>query len=784
MEIFYRISLFLCSLLIIVSCSEKQSVDEDQLEGTGQERAVAYYNLARESFPADLAKTEKNLEKSLYLSSEHQVDSILGDASYLMAKVKMYQEKWDEAVDNYSNAEAIYVAEEDWTSASKCNTSKNVCYSQLDSVNRALSSSKKALEYAEKGEYTRGQAIALMQIANSYITKGEYDEATGYLQRSIDIAEENKILAVLPVCYNNMGLVFHTHGQYEEALSYYRRAYNIQLEMQNWTGVADALNNIGRYFGEHEDSTINNVDSAKLYFESALEYYLKANDRTNLVRAYANLGTWYGFGENNDFEKGQEYFDKAYELLEGTNDSYQMCVLYQSIGLNYLKQGRFRDGLDVFKKALIIADSTGQKDQKMMAYMRISDTYDSLRNYDFSLKYYRLYNDLHEEVKKEQNDKVLLDLKTRYKTEENKRLLVEANEDKENQFRIIILFGVGLLVIILFSVLMVIQFLEKRKANKLLQQKNEEIILRNEEITHQKEEIEAQRDEIENQKDLIEDQQRGIMDSIHYASRIQQAILPQDEFIETEIGNHFVLFKPRDIVSGDFYWMNVVNNKKVIVAADCTGHGVPGAFMSMLGTAFLNDIGASKKDITAAQMLNLLRDDVIVSLKQTGRAGEAKDGMDLALYMLDDANYTVQFAGANNPLLIVRPKGAVGSTFEHKKIVVQDFIQEETGREFELINVKADKMPIGIYTQLKPFENLEVTVMPGDTLYTFSDGYIDQFGGPRGKKFMIKRMKQLLVDIYDEGLDKQQEILEKSLTDWQGLEEQVDDILVIGYKIM
>ena len=266
----------------------------------------------------------------------------------------------------------------------------------------------------------------------------------------------------------------------------------------------------------------------------------------------------------------------------------------------------------------------------------------------------------------------------------------------------------------------------------------------------------------------IEKQKKEITDSIIYAKRIQSAALPPEELIQQHLPEHFVLFKPRDIVSGDFYWMKQINKYTVITAADCTGHGVPGAFMSMLGMALLNEIVRDKSVTYANQVLNKLRAEIKLALRQTGKEGEAKDGMDIALCVIDKESMKLQYAGAYNPLYLFR----------------------KTSDKLELIETKADKMPIGIHMKEKPFTNHEIDIQENDIIYIFSDGFIDQFGGNNdetikkgGVKFKSKRFKKLLEDINDKEMSEQKEILNNTIEQWKGSNDQVDDILVIGIKV-
>jgi len=264
--------------------------------------------------------------------------------------------------------------------------------------------------------------------------------------------------------------------------------------------------------------------------------------------------------------------------------------------------------------------------------------------------------------------------------------------------------------------------------------------------------------EVIKQKDIIEQKNQSITDSIQYASRIQAAVLPPVNFLDEFGINNFILFKPKDIVSGDFYWGVKKNDKVIIAAADCTGHGVPGAFMSMLGHAFLEEIVNTRETENAAVILNILRDEIINTLKQKGSEGETRDGMDISLVVMDLNAGKLDYAGANNPLYLVRDGG--------------------------MLKYEADRMPIGIHViSLTPFTNRNIEIKRGDLIYLSSDGYADQFGGPRGKKLMYKPFQDLLLKNSSRAMEQQKQLLEQHFEDWKGNREQVDDVLVIGVKI-
>lgn len=288
----------------------------------------------------------------------------------------------------------------------------------------------------------------------------------------------------------------------------------------------------------------------------------------------------------------------------------------------------------------------------------------------------------------------------------------------------------------------------KKEANIVLEEKNRT-------ISAQKDEIEKQRDEVAAQRDQIAYQKKHITDSIMYAKRIQTALMPSLELFSDKL-DHFVLYKPLAIVSGDFYWVSSKENVQVIISADCTGHGVPGAFMSMLGVSMLNEIVNEKHIIMPDQIIDNLRQGVIKSLKQVVDEDTVKDGMDIAICTIDFSQNTLWYAGANNPLYLVRGG--------------------------ELTHYRADKMPAAIHYRMQPFTLHKIDIQKGDAFYIFSDGYADQFGGPNQKKFMTAKLKETLVELSPRPMLEQGERLNQLFEEWRGDNPQVDDVTFIGIR--
>jgi serine phosphatase RsbU (regulator of sigma subunit) len=419
-----------------------------------------------------------------------------------------------------------------------------------------------------------------------------------------------------------------------------------------------------------------------------------------------------------------------------------------------------------------------------------------MKNYSKALEYFEISRQLNDSIFNIEKHKQLSEMDAKYQGDKKQKEIELLNKDKKLQayevrsqkLQKYALTG-GLLLMVILSIVVLQSYRNKKKANRLLEEqkkkieeKNEELNQRNEEICAQRDEIEAQRDEITSQRDLVTEQKDHIekihdelTSSIRYAQRIQRAVLPDADQMNELLGNSFILFKPRDIVSGDFYWAAKIKQWLIFCVADCTGHGVPGAFMSMLGISLLNEITRREEVNNAGQALNVLRENLIAVLQQKGISGgqnisaslNVKDGMDIALCAYNTETRQLQFAGANNPLYIIR------TVDKHSRVYQQ----------YELTEIKGDKMPVGTYAVMKPFTNHVIDISAGDTIYIFSDGFADQFSGQTGRKFKYTQFKDLLDVIQEKSMSEQKIVLENMIEEWKGNCRQTDDILVIGVKL-
>ncbi len=783
----------LIAILLSVTYSFGQGVDSTKIAIVDNDIATA------QSFYAT-----GNLDSIFHYYSEAQKAANLyhlkdksADVYYELAKLYLMMNVTDSVMFYFKKSADVAREAEYWKGLNKAmGQLASTCWSLGNNID-GIQYAKEAIEAGKKAQYVRGTGIGYLQAGNIYQNLGRTEEALHHYLEASKCFAECDFQSGVASCWTNMAGIYYTLENFDLALEYNRKSMELQNTLGNKGEVANVMQNMAAiYTGFNRKNAVTkyqHMDSAFYYYESAEKIYGELKDSLNIVRSRCNLGITYMMIDN--FPQALKYFDSSYKIALDKNYVSDIIAIENGYALLYQKKGDFERSKEYFLKQYPRIIEGNFKEKEFMWYRDMSRTLDSLKDYKGALRYYQQYVDLHDTLRRYDVERQMNQLSARYGSELKDQEIAAAKERQELmkreqdalQKRFFIMVGASVIIAI-FLIFVVYLFIKSRKLNKKIQQQNKELETKNEEINNQKQEIERQKDEVTAQKEQIEVQQQNILDSIHYASRIQSAILPKPELVEDLFHEHrFILFKPRDIVSGDYFWIGRKNDWKIAVAADCTGHGVPGAFMSMLGTAFLNEIinDPTIEDIHAGEILDKLRENIIKALKQTGAAGEQKDGMDLAMWMYNEKTNQIRFAGANNPLVLVRKDFVEGEVEESERIKLQEFVSETNGETYHIIQVAGSKQPIAIYPEMVPFEEVCLDVKPGDTMYTFSDGFQDQFGGPKGKKFMIKRLKQVFVNIYESPMNEQRDMLDHELVDWieSGNTEQIDDILVIGYRV-
>ncbi|HXB40708.1 MAG TPA: tetratricopeptide repeat protein, partial [Bacteroidia bacterium] len=536
----------------------------------------------------------------------------------------------------------------------------------------------------------------------------------------------------------NIALVYESLKKYTIALDYINKAMQIDKEIGDKKGYSNAIGNLSNLYDEMGDP------------EKALEYgleFLKLEEemknKSNLAGMLSNIGSLYD--ELGEKDKALEYYKKSLVMAEELGNDEIILANEINIGTWHMDKKQFAIATVYFNKALGLAGQMGSKPHESECYRMLAVVYRGQNDFVKAYDYLDRYNELKDTLLNEENSKQINQMSAMYEKDkqelkivalEKEKVLSEQVIEKQNNFRKVLVTVVVL--IILLAVVLLFAFVNKRKANQLL---------------------EAQNSEIQQQKEVIEESNKNMTDSITYAKRIQEAILPAKELKYRLFPDAFVFYHPRDIVSGDFYWFAEKEGRRIIAAVDCTGHGVPGAFMSMIGIDQLNHIVLQNGITQPAEILNHLQKSIRGALKQdTNDENITKDGMDIALCTF--TKNKVEYAGANRSLVLIR---------KNKEVEVID------ANHFSIGGLQ--------HGEEKTFTNHSVDISSGDCFYIFTDGFSDQFGGPKGKKFRVKNLKELLATISDKKMSEQEEILSKTLSDWKGKLEQVDDILIIGVRV-
>jgi serine phosphatase RsbU (regulator of sigma subunit)/tetratricopeptide (TPR) repeat protein len=665
-----------------------------------------------------------------------------------------------------------------------CYLYMGLIYWQKTNYHKALELFYKSLLISKKYNDKRGISACYTNIGIIYWEQSIYDLSIEFFLKSLKISEELGDKLGISNCLANIGIIQTEQGNYDKALDYLLKSLKILEELNNEQGISRCYSNIGIVY-------INKADYNKAleYFNSSLKISEKLQDKKGLSQSYNNLGTI--CEKQGKYDLAMEYYMKSLNLYNEIGDTNGVVINYASIAsLNLYrfdyeknfeinKSKYLNNAIDYANKAIIIAHKNNIQQWENNAAQTLMNAHKKKGDFRKAMEYSEIYIATKNEMFNKEKSNALANAETKYNAEKKQKEIESLNKDKAIQKyeierqttqKYIFILGFSLMLILAFVVFR--SYRQKRKDNFLLSEqkqviedKNDELNQQNEEIKTQRDEIEAQRDMVTSQKTHIEEILQGVHQSIDYAKRIQTSILPETSLLDKFFNEYFILYKPKDIVSGDFYWWAEVEEQVIVAVADCTGHGVPGAFMTMLGTSFLREIVQKEYITNSAVILRKLRKEIIKTLKQKGIEGEQKDGMDMALVSINKETKLVHFSGAQNSLYIVRNPS--------------DNKQEE---KF-LVEIKADKMPIAIYDQMDQFTNHEIQLNKGDMMYMFSDGYADQFGGPNNKKFLSKNFRQLIYKVRLDSMEEQRVQINKALESWKGTNEQIDDITILGLKI-
>lgn len=700
-----------------------------------------------------LATAQDKIDSLALVINTSENDSVAFDAIIKQATLYYHADSTELVLSKLKEAEKYLTTSDEKEQIYRYQKISNF-YKALEKYEIVISYYKKIANLIRK-QGDDHQYIAYMNTAAYLHTFAcNYDKSAEILLDNLRYAEAKELTDEIPQIYMYLGFAMRNSDR-AMAEKYFR----LCIEMETDTSTAHyftSLHEMGNLYNQS-----GQVEKAIPYYTRAMRIRELLNDVT-IVYSYHDIALAYK--KIGKYEDALKYLKKCVEIEERKGDRFELSISYTSIADLLIKMKQYDKADQYLQKAMVLAEQLDLNSIYEVIYSKLYELHKSRNNYKEALENLEITMAYSNEINREETNKAVAELDKKYQTEKKEAEIKILQKQKEADKAIIqkqriagIAIVVVLLLIVLLSIVLFRSREKQKKANKLLAEKNAEINLQNEEIQTQAEYLADANKAISKQKEELEVSHKKIKDSITYASRIQRALLPSKKNLDEVFPAHFIFYKPRDVVSGDFYYCKKMNQYHILAAADCTGHGVPGAFVSMLGIAFLNEIVRKKTINTPAKILDDLREHVKTSLKQTGNdSSETKDGMDIALLVINTKNHVLEFAGANNPLFIIRNN--------------------------ELIEMKGTKNPIGIYIKERPFENQQIQLQDNDRIYLFSDGYIDQFGGENGKKLMKKNFKDLLLTIHKETPDKQKEQLDKTMQTWIRNYEQNDDMMIIGVE--
>lgn len=608
---------------------------------------------------------------------------------------------------------------------------------RLNDFAKAFTVAKKALEVSLQVNDSAQTGNAYNCMGNAQHLMGNYEDALKNYLLAYTVFENIHSIKGLGSTCINLGVLNADKANHAEALKYYHKAADYSAKSGNRANTASVYNNIGIVF-----SDMGNIDSSLVYAFKALEIRkeLRNEDvQQTLGTSYSNIAILYI--KKKDYTSAEKYYMLSYSEDLASNDLNSLAKTLSNLGDFYFQKGDYKKSLNYLKAAEDTAKSIGLTPLLLDVYWNYFAVYKKIEKYKEGAEYLEKYALLKDSLDGVKNHEVLQEMQTRYETEKKEQQIDLLNKDnllKEAQLndeKLVRYFMFGFIaVIIMSSVFIYNAYRNKKRANELLKEKNTEI---------------------QRQRNLLGEKNKEILDSINYAKNLQDAILPQLSIVRKYLPNTFVFYKPKDIVAGDFYWFFSSGKNIFLAVADCTGHGVPGAMVSMVCANALNKAVKEQGLQDPGAILDEVKNLVVEAYSKS----EMKDGMDISLARInkDDNGINVSWAGANNPLWYIK-SGAFAE-------------------------IKADKQPIGKFDYSKAFTTHKISLAPGDSLFFITDGYADQFGGPKGKKYKYAPLKEFLHRNSSLPFEEQEQLLDKEFKNWSAGHQQVDDVTVIGVRL-
>lgn len=618
---------------------------------------------------------------------------------------------------------------------------------QIGKPTEALSYYHKALKIQEEIHDKQGASYSLNNIGYVYNNLSDIPKSLEYYHKGLKLQEEIKDTNGIAISFVNIGFIYRDQGDLNKALEYYTKALKLKETIKDKEGIAIALINIAS-----AKQLQGNKKAALETYDKCFKIYSDLNDKYGMASTLVNIG--YVYRETKEYEKALEYFNRALKIQEEIEDKSGIAVGYSNIASMLFRLGDTQKAQQWAEQSLKMNQELGYPEAIGHTSSLLSRIYYQNGNYKKAYEMHVLYKEMSDSLRNENNRKTTIQKGFQYAYEKKATAdsLKVAEERRVNEIKFkqektqrYALYG-GLVLVLAFAMFVYNRFKLSQKQKTIIQ----------------------------TQKHIVEEKQKEIIESITYAKSLQEAILPPIDLVKKYLPDSFIYYKPKDIVAGDFYWMHITENSQektlgnnldkkplnncqlFIAAADCTGHGVPGAMVSVVCSNALNRAVNEFQLIEPGEILDKTRELVIETFEKSGR--NVKDGMDISLLSItQNEKITLKWAGANNPLWYVEGN--------------------------ELKELKADKQPIGSHLNPVPFKTHCINLEKGTMVYLFTDGFADQFGGPNGKKYKYKQFAELLINQHNYDTAKQQESINKSFENWKGNLEQIDDVCVIGLRI-
>lgn len=626
-----------------------------------------------------------------------------------------------------------------------------IIYEQLSDFEKALQYYTKALELLKPTENYKELMNCYNYIGIAHFYLGNYQKALEYYQQSQLLCEKYNYKNELSLVYGNIGIIYEMMKDYDRALAEYRKALAIQKELNSMRSISNSYTNIGDIMVIKKE-----YDSAMYYYKKVIKIAESLNDIRALSFIYTSIGNVLAAQMN--YSKAIHYFDSSIVLSLKRGDSSGMAWNYYYMAEIYIDNNQYEKAFSLIQKTYQIGIKIKEKELIAGSAKKLANIFQNRNDYKNAFNYLRIFILYKDSLMDAEKIQEIANLEHQYKfnkamdeqriLQQEKELNYQKKLTAQKTYRNTFILAFVFMIILSFFIFRNLR--QKQKNNEILTAQKNEILQKNEELEQMNHEISIQNHEIVKQNS-------NITDSIKYAQKIQAALFPQPKILSQYFPEYFLLHKPLNIVSGDFLWVKYMQNKICIAVADCTGHGVPGAFMSVLGIAYLNEISRDEKNNLPAQILHHLQTEIKASLISKTQAHESNDGMDIAICTIEPASKIAQFSGANNHLYLIRDK--------------------------EIRIIKGSPYPIGMNEDTAFYKDTNISLQKNDMLYMFTDGYVDQFGGKDNRKFMSKNFKLLLQKISSLPAHTQKQVLDETLQQWQGKQPQIDDILVFGIRI-